>query len=361
MQKKNVQDTTTGEVDRKIGRWLIVLSQFVFLILIVGGIVRLTGSGLSIPDWPLINGGLMPPVSDSDWLSVYKTYHWEIEGVEVLNLVEEERPGIVPIGRFKRMFAIEYFHRFLAAAFGLLFLFVFIKVLRNGPARRKYGMWMGLAFCLLLAQAMLGGLVVKTDLEAVLVAVHLGVACLFFALLFWMGLSVLLPAEGGASSANRFFYRTSRVAGLLVFVQMLSGGMVAGTQAGYHLNTWPLIGDYLIPPVNLLWSGSYDGLANLLYNKLLLQFFHRWWGVAAAAVVIYLVVKSLRVTLPAEARLGMRSLSALIVLQLILGIFTLIYQVPAPLAVLHQAVGFLVFELLVLLTYEFKNHGVQTV
>ncbi|MFH1069831.1 MAG: COX15/CtaA family protein [Candidatus Glassbacteria bacterium] len=359
MQEEKTLNTTGPQIDRKIGRWLMVLSQIVFLIVVVGGTVRLTGSGLSIPDWPLINGSLMFPASDADWLAVYRTYHREIAGVEVTRLVEEEEPGIVPIGHFKKMFAIEYFHRFLAAAFGLLFLFVFIKVVRDGPARRKFGMWMTFAFCLLLVQAMLGGLVVKTDLEAVLVAVHLGVACVFFAILFWMGLAVLFPAESRPDPGSRFFYQASVAAGLLVFTQMLSGGMVAGTLAGYHLNTWPLIGDYLVPPVTLLWSSSYAGPANLLYNKLLLQFIHRWWAFVAVAAVLYLTVKSLKVTISPRARLGMRSLSALVVLQLILGIFTLIYQVPAGLAVMHQAVGFLLFELLVLLTYEFRNHGVQ--
>jgi cytochrome c oxidase assembly protein subunit 15 len=170
---------------------------------------------------------------------------------------------------------------------------------------------------------------------------------------------VLFPAENEPDPGSRFFYQTSIVAGVFVFIQMLSGGMVAGTQAGFHLNTWPLVGDYLVPPVTLLWSSSYAGLNNLLYNKLLLQFFHRWWAFMAAAAVFYLTVKSLKVTISPRARLGMRSLSALVVLQLILGIFTLIYQVPAGLAVMHQAVGFLLFELLVLLTFEFRNHGIQ--
>ncbi|MBW7996203.1 MAG: heme A synthase [Candidatus Glassbacteria bacterium] len=355
------EQNRNGGVDRGLGKWFIALSQVVFLIVIVGGVVRITGSGLSIPEWPLINGSLMPPTSEQDWEAVYKTYHREIEGVEVPGIIHEARPGVIPFGEFRTMFSIEYFHRFLVASFGLLFLFVMIKVMRNREARARYGMVTCFALCLLLTQAMLGGLVVKTDLEAVLVAIHLGVAFFFFALLFWIGLSILYPPSENLNGHNRRFYRLTVAATVLVFIQILTGGLMAGTQAGFHLNTWPLIGDYLIPPGSLLWSPSYDGFANIMYNKLLQQFIHRWWAFAAAGMVFYLVVAAMRFTVPSRARFGMRALSALIVLQIILGIFTLLFQVPPHMAITHLAVGFLVFEVLVLLGYELRNHEVVPV
>ena len=352
---------TAGTVDRGLGKWFIVLSQVVFLLVIVGGVVRISGSGLSIPEWPMINGSLLPPTTDQGWEAVYKTYHREIEGVEVPGIINESQPGIIPFGQFKTMFAIEYFHRFLAASFGLLFLFVLIKVMRDKTARARYGAVTFFALCLLLAQAILGGIVVKTDLAAALVAVHLGVAFFFFALLFWVGLSILYPQSASTDKNNRKFFRISVWAAVAVFLQIVTGGLVAGTHAGLHLNTWPLIGDYLIPPASLLWSSSYGGVGNIVHNKLLQQFVHRWWAFAAAWLVIFLVVNSLRYTIPSRARLGVRALAALIVLQLILGIFTLIYQVPPHLAITHLAVGFLVFEVLVLVGYEMRNHEVVPV
>ncbi|OGG03516.1 MAG: hypothetical protein A3F83_09170 [Candidatus Glassbacteria bacterium RIFCSPLOWO2_12_FULL_58_11] len=351
-----------GAIDRKLGRWFIILSQFVFLLVIVGGAVRLSGSGLSIPEWPLINGSLLPPLSEQSWEAVYKTYHREIIGVEVQGLEANPETGAIPAGQFKVMFWTEYCHRFVAALFGLLFLWVFIKVLRDTEARKKYGLLMVFALCLLLTQAILGGMVVKYDLPAALVTVHLGVAFIFFAILFWTGLAILYPGSLQSNPKNRTFTRTGLVAGVVVFTQVLTGGMVAGTQAGFHLNTWPLIGDYLIPPLNLLWSAAYKpGLANLLYNKLLLQFIHRWWAFAAAGLVIYLVVLSLRIRVGERARLGLRSLAALIVLQLILGVLTLLLQVPAILAVTHLATAMLLFELLILVTHEFRYHEIQPV
>ncbi len=355
------EQTADGQVERGLGKWFIALSQIVFLIVIVGGVVRISGSGLSIPEWPLINGTLLPPTSQADWETVYKTYHREIEGIEVPGLIHEVQPGIIPFDEFRTMFAIEYFHRFLAASFGLVFLFVFIKVMRSPVARQRYGLVSFFAACLLLAQAILGGIVVMTDLQAMLVAIHLGVAFFFFALLFWIGLSILYPAQGNLNGHNVRLSRLTIISAVLVFTQIVSGGLVAGTQAGFHLNTWPLIGDYLIPPASLLWSSSYEGLSNIMHNKLLQQFVHRWWAFVAAGAVLYLVVISIRYSISGRARFGIRALSTLIVLQLIIGIFTLLTQVQPHIAITHLAVGFLLFEVLVLLGYELRNHEVLPV
>jgi heme a synthase len=350
------EQTADSQVDRGLGKWFIVLSQIVFLIVIVGGVVRISGSGLSIPEWPLINGTLLPPTSESEWLTVYKTYHREIEGIEVTEIVNEVQPGIIPFDEFRTMFSIEYFHRFLAASFGLVFLLVFVKVMRSRAARQRFGLVTFFAACLLLAQAILGGIVVKTDLQAMLVAIHLGVAFFFFALLFWVGLTILYPAAGTLNGHNRRLFRLTAISATFVFIQIVTGGLVAGTQAGFHLNTWPLIGDYLIPPVSLLWSSSYEGLSNIMHNKLLQQFVHRWWAFVAAGMIVYLVVLSLRFSISGRARFGIRALSALIVLQIILGIFTLLTQVQSHIALTHLAVGFLLFEVLVLLGYEMRSH-----
>jgi cytochrome c oxidase assembly protein subunit 15 len=233
--------------------------------------------------------------------------------------------------------------------------------MRNETARKRYGVVTFFALCLLLAQAILGGMVVKTDLEAILVAIHLGIAFFFFALLFWIGLSILYPPKTELDANNRKFWRISLIAAVAVFFQIVTGGLVAGTQAGMHLNTWPLIGDYLIPPASLLWSPSYEGLQNIMHNKLLQQFIHRWWAFVAAWFVFLLIINSLRYTVPSRARIGVRALAALIVLQLILGIFTLLFQVPPHMAITHLAVGFLVFEVLVLVGYELRSHEVVRV
>lgn len=355
------EQSGAGVVDRNLGKWFIALSQIVFVIVLVGGAVRISGSGLSIPEWPMINGTLLPPTSEQDWEAVYKTYHRVIEGIEVPGIINEAQPGIIPFGKFKTMFAVEYFHRFLAASFGLVFLFVFIKLMRSRAARARYGSVAFFAACLLLAQAVLGGMVVKTDLQAMLVAIHLGVGFFFFALLLLIGLSILYPARGPINRHNRRFAWLTMVAAVLVFTQIISGGIVAGTQAGYHLNTWPLIGDYLIPPLSLLWNSGYEGFSNILYNKLLQQFVHRWWAFAGAGMVVYLIARSFRYSVSNRARLGLRALSALMVLQIILGVFTLLTQVQSHIAISHLGTGLLLFEVLVLIGHELRNHEVVPV
>lgn len=352
-----------GTIKRSLGWWFVALSQMVVLIVIVGGIVRLSGSGLSIPDWPLINGSLLPPSGDSEWLEVYKTYHREIEGVEVTRLIETEEPDIIPIGRFKIMFSIEYFHRTVAALLGLVFIWVAIKVWSDSSARQRYGYRMFALMMLLLVQAMLGGLVVKTDLAAVLVAIHLGIAYVFFGLLFWTGLEILYPAgKQGDSPANRSFAR----AGILVlgalYLQIVSGGMVAGLQAGHYLNTWPFVADHLIPPLSALWSSGYEpGILNLVRNKLLWQFFHRWWAFAAALGAIYLVFALIRYRVSARCRQGLRLMAALVSLQVLLGIITLLLQVPPTLGILHLSTAIALFMVLVLVNYELRKHAVNPV
>src|SRR4030067_2184156 len=112
-------------VRSRLAGWLMALWLPVFLVVVWGGFVRLTGSGLSIPDWPLINGTLMPPTSDQDWQMVYATYQKEFYSISDLT-----QPTEMPMERFKAMFAIEYIHRSLAAIVGIVFLIVIIKSLR---------------------------------------------------------------------------------------------------------------------------------------------------------------------------------------------------------------------------------------
>ncbi len=358
----NNQSEQPAPLQRNLGRWFVALSQIVLLIMIVGGVVRLSGSGLSIPEWPVINGSLLPPHNDAQWLAVYKTYHRQVEGIEVDRLIESEEPDIVPVGRFKIMFAIEYFHRTVAAVLGLAFLWVALKVWSNAAARKRYGLRMFGLMALLLVQAMLGGLVVKTDLAAALVAIHLGVAYIFFGVLFWTGIEILYPPEAVSSGQGLFFARVALVVLGALYLQVVSGGMVAGLQAGHYLNTWPLVGEHLIPPLSALWSSGYQPeIVNLVRNKLLWQFFHRWWAFVAAAGSVWLVFSLIRFRVSGRCRLGLRALAALVMLQLALGVITLLLAVPAHLGVLHLTVAAVLFMLLVLINFELRNHAPETV
>ncbi|MBD3381033.1 MAG: hypothetical protein GF404_02430 [candidate division Zixibacteria bacterium] len=344
--------------DHNLGYWFFAVSLVVVFLVIVGGIVRLTGSGLSIPEWPIVNGSLLPPITDSDWEAVYKTYHEVIEGVKVDSVYTREYPGIIPIGRFKQMFAIEYFHRFIAGLVGILYVILMVKLFRRPEHKKHFSIRIWIGLVLLILQAVMGGIVVKYDLQAEFLAVHLGLAFAFFGLLFWTALNLLAPPVKEKNYFNRFLSRIGVSAVVALFLQVLTGGVVAGTQAGLSFNTWPKIGDYLVPPLSVLWRSYMPGLENFIHNEILIQFIHRWWAFAVLIIVYFLVFYTLRFKISRQGRIGLRIGSSLIVLQIILGILTLLFKVPPALGVIHLAVGIILFGNLLYITYEFKNHAV---
>lgn len=354
------QNSAEGEFqpDKKLGRWFMAVSFAVFVLVIIGGVVRLTGSGLSIPEWPIINGSLLPPMTDKGWEAVYKTYHSQIEGVEVDSVYHSAYPGVIPLGKFKQMFAIEYFHRFMAALVGILFIVLLVKVMRRGEIRRRFGVRIWTAFLLLILQAVMGGIVVKYDLQAEFLAVHLGLAFAFFGILFWTALDLLSPPHKEKTYYNKFLSRIALSALTVVFIQILSGAVVAGTKAGFSWNTWPKIGDYLIPPASVLWR-SYLGMLNFVHNTVLVQFIHRWWAFAALIIILFLVFYSMKFRISRGARYAFRIVTSIVALQVFLGIITLISKVPPALGVIHLSVGLILFANILYITYELKNHEVK--
>ncbi len=344
--------------EKNLGRWFMLVSFTVFMLVIIGGIVRLTGSGLSIPEWPVINGSLLPPMSEKSWEAVYKTYHSTIEGVEVDSVYHSAYPGIIPLGRFKQMFAIEYFHRFVAALVGILFVVLFVKVMRRREIRKRLGTRIWIAFALLILQGVMGGIVVKYDLQAEFLAVHLGLAFAFFGILLWTALDLLSPPHKEKTYYNKFLSRIAWSAVAVLFIQVLSGAVVAGTKAGFSWNTWPKIGDYLIPPASVLWR-SYMGMLNFIHNNVLVQFIHRWWAFAALVIIIFLVFYSMKFKISRGARIAFRIVTSVVALQVFLGIITLLSKVPPALGVIHLGIGLVLFANVLYITYELKNHEVR--
>lgn len=333
-----------GEV--RLAGWLLFLSLLVFVLILWGGVVRLSGSGLSIPNWPLINGSLLPPMSEAEWQSVFESY----EKAAPPSFVE------TPLAAFKKMFWIEYFHRFLAVFVGIVFLAVFVRGFRNIYLRRQVGSHLIFGAMLLVGQILLGGLVVKADLKGELVAAHLGTAFWFFGVLLWTTLK-LSRMEGAIieRSGRKGLVLLAWAATLFVFVQIVSGGLVAGSRAGLVFNTYPKMGDFWIPPGNALWSSVYQPVWNNIFqNQILIQFFHRWWAFAAAGMVVLAHVFALKVSATPRARLAARGTAIFIVLQIILGIGNLMMKAPFGMSLAHLATGLTLFALLVILTYEIR-------
>jgi cytochrome c oxidase assembly protein subunit 15 len=339
------QPGAIGRGEVRIAGWLLFLTLLVFVLILWGGVVRLSGSGLSIPDWPLINGSLLPPMSETDWQAVFSDYQAKTE----LGSVS------LSLGEFKKIFWIEYLHRFLAALVGIVFLAIFVRGFRNHSLRKSVGTHLVFAAMLLAGQALLGGLVVRQDLKGELVAAHLGAAFWFFGVVLWTALK-LSRTEGAIAMRDRKGIKLLAWGAMLaVFIQIVSGGLVAGTQAGLVFNTFPKMGDFWIPPGRALWSEVYRPVWNNLFqNQILIQFFHRWWAFIAAALVIWVHIRALKTASTPRARLAARGTAVFIILQIILGIGNLMMKAPFGMSLAHLATGLTLFGLSVILTYEIR-------
>jgi len=332
---------------RRVASWLLILCILSTVLILWGGIVRLSGSGLSIPDWPIINGSLLPPFSDSGWRAVYGTYAEEVTRSSGIYNVSS-----LGLDAFKTMFAIEYFHRFLAAMVVIVFLAIFVRAVRMKDVWPRARGYLFAALILLFAQAALGGFVVKTDLQAVMVAAHLGTAFVFLGVLIWA--TMMLGQDNATAHTER--KRLRRLAWITTgtaYLQILFGGLMAGTGAGLILNTWPTMAGWWIPPAHVLWADWFSpGLLNLVQNQVLIQFVHRWLAWVVAAHVVSLIARGLRVQFGARARMALRGAATILALQMLLGIGTLLMKTPFWMSFAHLATGLTLFIILLIITHE---------
>ena len=332
-----------GNADEQQQEWVIQQllhdGYGLFGDIVVGGVTRLTHSGLSIVEWqPIV--GTLPPLNDGDWQETFAKYQLTPE----YRLVNHA----MTLSEFKGIFWWEYFHRLLGRAIGAVFLvpLLWFAVRRRIP--EGYGWRLAGIFVLGGLQGAMGWYMVKSGLvddprvSQFRLTAHLGIALAIFAAMLWVGLSLTFPRRAIlATSAQRAARTLASAVAAVVFVMALSGGFVAGIRAGFAYNTFPLMNGAVVPSeffmLEPLWR-------NFFWNMATVQFDHRviaWF----LAIVVPLLWWKLRSTdgMPARARVGGHLLLALVALQIALGIATLLLVVPLPLAAAHQAGAVLVF------------------
>ena len=318
---------------RPVRIWLYAMAGFVLLMVVVGGITRLTESGLSITSWKPISGTI-PPLSDADWQAEFEAYQ-QIPQFEVNN-------SWMTVDDFKVIFFWEYLHRLLGRVLGVLFavpFLIFLVQKRFTPqlAWPLFGLFVLGGFQGALGWWMVSsGLSELTSVSQYRLAAHLTAASLLFVALVYVPRS-LEPGRVPGLVASRNLWAAALLL-VLIILQIGAGAFVAGLDAGMGYNTWPLMDGAIIP----------DGLGimqpawrNLFENNLTVQFIHR--GIA------YLIVVYLGVLLWREYRnegfAGVHGwlprLGLLVLLQVALGIATLLNAVPISLAVGHQALAFM--------------------
>jgi cytochrome c oxidase assembly protein subunit 15 len=338
--------TTRTPQERRAIFAATLLAVLVFLMVGVGGFVRLSGSGLSIPHWPLINGSLLPPADEPGWMLLLDQYHKDVQGLTIPKV-----PGSTEVAQFKIMFAIEYSHRALASLIGFAWLGLLVITLRSKEvAARIKGLVFSLGV-LIFSQALLGGLVVLKHLPAEKVALHLGVGFIIFAMTQWTILK--LKSESLEASRRNPLRRFAHIVLAFVFIQVLLGGLVAGSGAGYMMNTWPRMGDYIVPPG--MWSDSYQpAILNILENKITIQFMHRWFATLVVAGVLAMALRAMTLQVPTRTRWALRGVMAIVTLQFLLGVMTLLAGVPVWMGLAHQLLGLVLFGTMNLILFDAK-------
>ena len=313
----------TGRDRRAVALWLFVCAALVFAVVVVGGITRLTESGLSIVEWqPII--GVLPPLTQADWEALFAKYQATPQYQKVFSEIGLEG--------FKKIFWWEYIHRVIARVIGLVFLlpflyFHFTKKLDKALSLKLLGL-----FVLGGLQGAMGWYMVKSGLvddprvSHFRLTAHLGLALLIFAAEFWIALDLLNFRE----TTPREKPRPLALAVLgLVFLMALSGGFVAGLRAGHAYNSFPLMNGHLVPPETFMLDPWWS---NFLWNVAAVQLVHRafFW---LLLVLIPLAWWQLRRT---PAKLAAHHLLGMFALQATLGISTLLLSVPVALGAAHQ-------------------------
>ncbi|WP_395615427.1 COX15/CtaA family protein [Sphingorhabdus sp.] len=310
--------------------WLMGVAALVFAMVVVGGITRLTESGLSITEWKPITGTL-PPLSEAAWMSEFEKYK------QIPEYTQINGPAGMTMAEFKFIYFWEWVHRLLGRVIGLAFALPLawfwvkqaipagykprlLALLALGGLQGTIGWWM-----------VSSGLSARTDVSHYRLAVHLLTAFIILGGLVWTALDLKALVKNPAAKPARITVFTALVFAIL-FIQMLFGAWVAGLNAGYVSNTWPLMNERLYPDGVDTAKGVFYALVNDPY---LTHFVHRWWAWVA---VLALILLSRRVK-QAGARLASIAIHITFGVQIILGIATVMTGVNIVLAVLHQAVG----------------------
>ncbi len=347
-----------------VSGFLVLLLVMCFVMVTLGGYVRLSGSGLSIPEWPVFTiekvldeGGnvieekksIFPPTSEEGWQTLYTTL--------VTELPQYEGIGMAP---FKRMFWIEWSHRGLAKTIGVVYLAFLASVFFFKDMRSRIGWMAAGGLVLLVSQAVAGGIVVLFHLKAVKVSIHLLLAFFFTCLLLWMLLRLNHEPDQEVVAKKKLpaVYYWAFGVFLIICFQIFSGGLMAASLAGYQMNTWPKMGEHWVPPGMMVDGDSF--FKSFTENIVMIQFFHRWFAIFTLLAVFVLVFRFMTVRVSPLARISLRLIAGVAVLQVILGILTLLNGVMPALALLHQSVGLVLMLNCLLVIYETKNHRVFT-
>jgi len=339
--------TTAPPIDpnaRQIRLWLLVCAGMVFLMVVLGGLTRLTESGLSMVEWQPLK--LLPPLTDGDWQAEFESYQ-KFPEFQKLN-------SWMSVEDFKGIYWLEFLHRLWGRIIGVVFAVPFFWFLLSGRVNGRFALTLGGLLVLGGAQGVLGwfmvasGLVDRPDVSQYRLAAHLVLAFVVYGALIWVALGVkpLNTNDGLAQPSDPLTSRLSLLISLAVLLVVMSGAFVAGLNAGMIYNTFPLMDGQIVP------EGMYEiapWYLNWFENVMTVQFNHRVLGILLAFISGFVWWRVRREDYGDPVRTIANALVVMVLIQAGLGIVTLLFVVPLPLALAHQAGALVVFTLAILM------------
>ena len=349
--KTNATADTVCVPSRTVGLWLLAMCAMVLVMIVLGGITRLTHSGLSMVDWQPVTGWL-PPLNAVEWQTVFDLYK-DTPEYKKINF------GMTVEG-FKSIFWLEFFHRFWGRIIGVSFMVPFFYFLLKGKLEPGLAPKLMLMFLLGGAQGVLGWFMVKSGLidqpnvSQYRLTAHLGLAILIYTYMFWVALGLLRDRVSGFPKDGKGLERLTAITVIWVCLTMLAGALVAGLDAGFTYNTFPLMDGKFFPEGLFQLSPIF---LNFFENLTTVQFNHRVMAKVLMVLGALLWWQACRQITSNYARWPFDLFAALLIIQFGLGIATILLVVPLFLAVAHQAVAFLLLTTGLLALHRLRNAG----
>ena len=328
--------------------WLLVLTTMVLLIIIIGGLTRLTDSGLSMTDWrPLL--GVIPPLGQDKWLIVFEMYKQTPE-FKIVN-------RSMTLEEFKFIFWWEWFHRIFARLIGVVFIIPLIYFLIKKQVSKSLLLRLPIVFIFGIFQAFVGWWMVKSGLSEnpyvspYRLTFHLLNALIIFSIFLWIAMDYKYSLKTNFLSkpfSQDFLVFFSIV---LVFITIGTGGFMAGTNSGQSFNTFPLMNGKIIPDDYFL-EGL--GIFNIFENTVAINFNHRWFSIFVFFYIIFVCFKFIKFDSKKVPKILVILVLFFLTLQVALGIITLLSNVYLPLASMHQTNSILLLSTLLISYHQFK-------
>ncbi|MGZ3932309.1 MAG: COX15/CtaA family protein [Bacteroidia bacterium] len=329
--------------------WLLSGCALVYTMVVVGCLTRLTHSGLSITDWNFM--GSLPPFNAQQWMERFAKYQTSPEFIY--------KNSSMSLEEFKSIFWWEYIHRTIGNTMMFVFLIGFIWFLIKKKFTKELLPKMLFLFALGALQGLIGwwmvksGLVKNPNVSHYRLAIHLMSAFSVFAFTFWFALQLIFKQEAPEANEGRKLKPVAVILFITVIVQIIFGAFVAGLKAGLFYPTWPKMGDAWFPSDTILISDSF--VQNFFENGAGVQFMHRTFAFVVVACVCWLWYRSDKMSLTKQQQKGVTLLIYGVTLQFMLGIFTLLYQVPIVLGALHQTGAFFLFAVSIYLLFHLHH------